>query len=483
MTIGKQIGLALGGIVAACGVVGLAGWRAVNALSARLDESIQVSARQIELSGDLRASVFTFRLQERGMLLFSHIRAQQQVADCRDAFDKAMSKSFETIRQIRPLLRTDHGREIVDRIAAGVKQYQTDQLPVRTLLGTGKLAEATQWDKNLLVSDGGKIIAALDEYGSLIHSFNANADEAAARVEQIAKTVLAFGLLGCAALGGIVAFAMRAATRKLQVTAHELHVATQEIAGAATQVSSSSTSLAQAVTEQAASLQETSAASEHINSVARINTDKSRSAADVVAQSGQKFELANASLEQTVTAIAEINAQSGKISNVLKVIDDIAFQTNILALNAAVEAARAGEAGMGFAVVADEVRSLAQRCAQAAKDTAELVGESVRKSNDGKSKVDQVAAAIRAITSEAGQVKTLVDEMNQGSQEQARGIEQISKTISQMQGVTQQSAANAEESAAAAVELSTQSGALKSILDRLTALAGDAASDTVHQLR
>src|SRR5579862_6160682 len=128
-----------------------------------------------------------------------------------------------------------------------------------------------------------------------------------------------------------------------------------------------------------------------------------------------------------VVAMGEINTQSGKISKIIKVIDENAFQTNILTLNAAVEAARAGEAGMGFAVVADEVRNLAQRCAQAAKDTAELIEESIAKSNGGQATVDQVATAIRSITVESAKVKTLVDEVNLGSQEQARGIEQISK--------------------------------------------------------
>ena len=170
--------------------------------------------------------------------------------------------------------------------------------------------------------------------------------------------------------------------------------------------------------------------------------------------------------------MGDIKHSSDKIAKIIKVIDEIAFQTNILALNAAVEAARAGEAGMGFAVVADEVRNLAQRCAQAAKDTAALIEESIAKSNDGKSKVDQVAAAIRAITEESGKVKTLVDEVSVGSQEQTRGIEQVAKALTQMEQVTQQSAANAEESAAAAEELTAQAATLMDVVGHLSAMVG-----------
>ena len=173
-----------------------------------------------------------------------------------------------------------------------------------------------------------------------------------------------------------------------------------------------------------------------------------------------------------VTSMEEIGASSDKISKIIKVIDEIAFQTNILALNAAVEAARAGEAGMGFAVVADEVRSLAQRSAQAAKDTASLIEDSILKSGEGSRKLGQVAGSIQAITDGAGKVKTLVDEVEASSKEQAQGIEQISKAIAQMDTVTQRTAANAEESASASEELNAQSQALMAVVDQLQTLVG-----------
>ncbi len=277
-----------------------------------------------------------------------------------------------------------------------------------------------------------------------------------------------FSLLAALAMGWVV----RGVNHSLRQTAAELSEGAAQTASAATQVSSSSQSLAQGSSEQSASLEETASSSEEINSMAHKNTANSRQAADLVSQSQQKFVETNQALEEMVGAMAEINASSDRISKIIKVIDEIAFQTNILALNAAVEAARAGEAGMGFAVVADEVRNLAQRCAQAAKDTATLIEESIGKSNDGKAKVDHVTTAIRTITGESMKVKTLVEEVNLGSQEQARGTEQISKAIMQMQQVTQQTAANAEESAAAAEQLTAQSETLKAVVERLGSMVG-----------
>ena len=206
--------------------------------------------------------------------------------------------------------------------------------------------------------------------------------------------------------------------------------------------------------------------------MARKNTENSRMAADSMNEASQRVVEANRNLEPMVISMNEINVSSDKISKIIKVIDEIAFQTNILALNAAVEAARAGEAGMGFAVVADEVRNLAQRCAQAAKDTAGLIEESITKSNDGKGKLDLVATAVKSITVSAEKVKTLVEEVKLGSGEQSRGIEQVAKAITEMEKVSQSTAASAEESASASEELSAQSDTLRTIVVRLNGMVG-----------
>jgi methyl-accepting chemotaxis protein len=281
----------------------------------------------------------------------------------------------------------------------------------------------------------------------------------------------------CLAINGaLLYFVKRSVTSSLSGVAAEIAQGAEHVFSAATQISTASQTLAEGTSQQAASLEETSASTEEINSMARRNSENSRSAATLVNQSDQKFTDTNRSLKDMVLAMGEINASSDKIAKIIKVIDEIAFQTNILALNAAVEAARAGEAGMGFAVVADEVRSLAQRSAQAARDTAILIEESISRSNGGKLKVDQVAKAIQMITEQSSQVKTLVDEVQLGSEEQSRGIEQIGKAITQMEQVTQKAAASAEESASAAQQLSGQSATLKDIVTRLNRLLGIEAS-------
>jgi methyl-accepting chemotaxis protein/methyl-accepting chemotaxis protein-1 (serine sensor receptor) len=172
------------------------------------------------------------------------------------------------------------------------------------------------------------------------------------------------------------------------------------------------------------------------------------------------------------TSMAEIQDASQQVGQIIKAIDQIAFQTNILALNAAVEAARAGDAGMGFAVVADEVRALAQRSAQAAKDTASLIQGSIEKAQAGSAQVAKVAAAIGGIAGSVAGVTDLVNQISEAGQQQAQGSDQVSTAIGHIEQVTQSTAATAEESAAASEELNAQAETSIAVVRRLEAFVG-----------
>jgi methyl-accepting chemotaxis protein len=243
-----------------------------------------------------------------------------------------------------------------------------------------------------------------------------------------------------------------------------------QVTSAAAQISSQSQAMAQGATEQVASLEETAAATEEIGGMTRKNADNSRMAAEEMQAVDLRVADSNVALGEMIASMNEIKDSSAKIAKIIKVIDEISFQTNILALNAAVEAARAGEMGAGFAVVADEVRSLALRSAQAAKDTATLIEDSLQKSNVGGAKLEQVVQVFRGIGESAAKVKVLVDQVKVGSEEQRRGLDQVLAAIHQMDQMTQASAANSEESAATSEELAAQAESMNQIALQLRAV-------------
>ncbi|MCC6585854.1 MAG: MCP four helix bundle domain-containing protein [Bryobacterales bacterium] len=451
-------------------VAGFGTWY-LRSLSNELDEAVNKTAIKLDQVNSLRARTWEMVGGMRGTFVYASLKNQAKLDEAMNDWKTAYKRSGEIIAEIRPLLVSEEGKKMLAKMEALLADYEKVSTEYMQFCKDGKQDQVAT-----IAVRVGDLVGELDKVGlefrnlqmALLKQTSAHSDSLR---YQSSLVNIAFSCL-MIAVGIVTVFVVRAINKTLVQVVGQLDEGAEQVASAASQVSSSSQSLAEGSSEQAASLEETSASSEEINSMARKNSENSRVAADLMSQSQQKFVQANQSLDQSVIAMGEINTQSDKISKIIKVIDEIAFQTNILALNAAVEAARAGEAGMGFAVVADEVRNLAQRCAQAAKDTAELIEESIAKSNDGKIKVDQVATVIRTITEETARVKTLVDEVNLGSQEQARGIEQIAHAITQMEQVTQKTAASAEESASASEELTAQSETLKDIVDRLTAMVG-----------
>ncbi|WP_194726579.1 methyl-accepting chemotaxis protein [Noviherbaspirillum malthae] len=240
----------------------------------------------------------------------------------------------------------------------------------------------------------------------------------------------------------------------------QVRTGTETISTASTEIAAGNQDLSARTEQQASSLEETASSLEELTSTVRQNADNARQA-DQLAQSAS--EVANRGgvvVSQVVETMGSINESSKKISDIISVIDGIAFQTNILALNAAVEAARAGEQGRGFAVVASEVRNLAQRSAAAAKEIKTLIDDSVQKVDAGSRLVGQAGSTMEEIVQSIQRVTDIMGEITAATQEQTSGLDQINQAVSQMDQVTQQNAALVEQSAAAAESMREQAGGL-----------------------
>ena len=244
----------------------------------------------------------------------------------------------------------------------------------------------------------------------------------------------------------------------------------RQVDDASGQVSSASQQLAAGASEQASSLEETSASLEEVAAMTRNNATNASKANSMMEKTRQIVQEGNQAMTQASQAMTEISQASDQISKIIKVIEEIAFQTNLLALNAAVEAARAGEHGKGFAVVADEVRNLAQRAAAAAKETADLIAQTVERVNRGVDLNRRTSESFAEIGKASEEVAELVAQIAHASNEQAQGVEQVNAAVSQMDKITQQTASNAEESAAAAEELAAQAQAVKRLVQELSGM-------------
>jgi methyl-accepting chemotaxis protein len=473
-TIGTKLMAAIGALIVLTIFLNYSSLRSIGAFKTQFDNALDKTVVKITLAEGIATANLQMLAAQRGMILSAFAKDTVEMEKDKAEFLRSAESVRKSLDEIGPLLISEEGKRLSTEVAASEDEWLPKFEKMAALCANGKASEANRIRKEAVTPIYESVRSAAAQLAVQQQAFLAE-DKVKSTELTASSRWIAFLLLGLGVLiGAGVAMIVRAINHTLRQAVTELFRGAEEVTAAAAQVAASSQSLANGASSQAASLEETSASSEEIRAMANQNTETTRTAAGVATESQQKFTDANQVLDQMVVAMGEINESSGKISKIIKVIDEIAFQTNILALNAAVEAARAGEAGLGFAVVADEVRNLAQRSAQAAKDTAALIEDSGAKSAEGKAKVDQVAEFLRIVTGESNKVKTLVDEVNLSSQEQVRGIEQIAKAIVQMERLTQGTAASAEQSASAAEELTAQSNAVKDVVGRLAAMVGSA---------
>lgn len=453
--------------------------RAVSTLNDGLDRVTHRMAQRADRTSQLVESLVDIAGREQALLLHSVLSDAAGIESNKRGVAETARRIDGLFGELMPLIDSPGDRSLTQELQARMLAVRPVSEQVDQLIAKEQMNDALK-----LVTE--KLLPAYDDLQRNARDFlsnqrdRMNADTAEIQSAAAAARVWAFVFVALTVIcSGLIVFVVREMSSGLGGMGAQVSEGAQQVARAASQMGSISQSLAQGASEQAVSLEQTSASAEKVNHMVQRNAKSSREAAEHTNDANRLLTGANQKLGQMLDSMRDISSSSERISKIIRVIDEIAFQTNILSLNAAVEAARAGEAGMGFAVVADEVRNLAQRCSQAAKDTSGLIEESIQHAKTGKIRLDEVAASMRQVTESAIQVQRLSNEVNAGSEEQAQAIEQISRAILQIQQVTQQTAASAEEGASAGAQMSAEAEHLQSAVNRMRAMLGM----TEHEFR
>ena len=511
LKIGQRLGLGFGMVLLLLVIIASLGVSKMASLNADTDTLVNADWVKAKLTNKVLDNV-------RGSIarVFQSIAVTdpQEAAKAQERLSINITTFNESIDKLTPLLRRPEAKKMLDEIKVVRDAYVASLTNVASLIKDGNREEASK----LAYGDTYKALQNFAKEVRDLHEFQEKLFEEAGQhsTEIYHSARMQLIILSLAALGIGLGFGWWVA-RSITVPIHaavevaqsiaegnldgqigvnsndetgqlmqalsdmqdslnnvcsQVKVGSDCIATASREIASGNMDLSSRTEEQASSLEETAASMEELTGTVKQNADNARQANQLATTASEVASKGGAVVTQVVETMGAINTSAKKITDIISVIDGIAFQTNILALNAAVEAARAGEQGRGFAVVASEVRNLAQRSAAAAKEIKTLIDESVENVGIGTKLVDQAGATMHEIVESVRRVTDVMSEISAASHEQTQGLNQINIAISQMDTVTQQNAALVEQAAAAAATLEEQAGNLSQVVS-IFKLSGD----------
>jgi methyl-accepting chemotaxis protein len=503
LRIGTRLRIAFGIMLLLLGVIAYASWSSMSTTKNEIDQIVNVNDVKLALFTDMREGLNRSSRLIRNYVLYTDKDESKRILQ---RLQSARKKYDEDRKKIGPLLSSQTGKAYFDEMKSQETLTNTLLDNVVALVDAGKKEEAVAFllDKTVAVQD--KWIGMLESLMGL--QVEANQLSVARLNAQFIsqERLLVITIFLTVAIGLLLAWAMtRSITRPLEQAVSvartvaagdlslninvaskdetgqllealkdmkeslskivgEVRISTDTIATASSEIARGNLDLSSRTEEQASALEETASSMDELTSTVKQNADNARQANQLAISASEVARQGGNVVSQVVDTMGSINQSSKKIVDIIGVIEDIAFQTNILALNAAVEAARAGEQGRGFAVVASAVRSLAQRSASAAKEVKILIDDSVDKVADGSKLVEKAGATMNEVVASVKRVTDIVGEISFASQEQSVGIGQVNQAITQMDEVTQQNAALVEQAAAAAQSLQDQAASLAKIV-------------------